>query len=951
MVLLPQTMRSLVAPKHGSPVGWEVAEVPVPTITSPTDVIIRVKAGAVMKGDCQRSQGSPIVALRKESFPIKIGCEGSGIVVAVGADVKTLKVGDAVYGLCFTRPAFSIPDPGFCSEYAVGPERLFLPKPPHMSFEEAASLLGYTVTAYQTIRRGLAIAGQETLEGKTVFIPGALSGGGFSAIQVAKNVFGARKIISTVSTSKMSLVEQHLPGMVDELIDYTTTDVGSVIPKGSVDFMYNTQWNTMGPGIPLLNPKTGILMSIASIPPPTLTKELLGPALVPFWVVWVLHLAQLWYSFLLRGTNIKHEFVSGNPENREDLEKAGELIATGKVKGVFRVVDLADFKSVKEEYGRTLSYTTFGITPQPNQPTIFHFHGLPGSHHEGQPVHEEATRRNICVVAVTRPGYGGSTFQPNRTILSFPQDVLHLADNLKIQRFAVLGISGGAPYALACLHSISPSRLSGVAIVSGMFPSELGLSGMMLMNRLLFSIAPWSPGLIESIADWEVGNLARDAEHPERLARATADAFKSRPVEDREALYADDGKILRVLEQSTREAFRESSRGFAWEAKLFGSSWGFELKDLVVQEGKLVIWHAGKDVNVPLRMAQDAAGLIRASTPTSPSPAVAPRSNSSSPRRNEIAENDHVAMQTENNQIEVDDTASRLYHLVWWTILPRTVGVTTRFERASEMDRLDLNHMLIMKTIGRKLFLAPIPPQSIHRILDIGTGTGIWAIEAADVFQNAEILGIDLSAIQPSWVPPNVKFEIDDVESPWVNEHKFDFIFCRYMAGSIADWEKLIKNIFDNLAPGGWVEFQDYDISIVSDDGTLTEKHHTSKWMSLLIEACVSVGRDPRPGPNIEGWVKDAGFVDVVHQRFKMPIGPWPKDPHHKDVGMTNLIQLLDGLEGFSLRAFCGILGWTKEEVLVLLAQVRTELKSGSFHARSAIHVVYAQKSEEKTED
>ncbi|KAG7044986.1 methyltransferase domain-containing protein [Colletotrichum scovillei] len=538
--------------------------------------------------------------------------------------------------------------------------------------------------------------------------------------------------------------------------------------------------------------------------------------------------------------------------------------------------------------GRTLSYTTFGTTPQPNQPTIFHFHGLPGSHHEGQPVHEEATKRNICVVAVTRPGYGGSTFQPNRTILSFPQDVLHLADHLKVQRFAVLGVSGGAPYALACLHSIPSPRLSGVAIVSGMFPSELGLSGMMLMNRLLFNIAPWSPGLIEAIADWQVRSLARNSEHPERLAQATADAFKSRPVEDREALYADDGKVLRVLEQSTREAFRESSRGFAWEAKLFGSPWGFELKDLAVQEGKLVIWHAGKDVNVPLRMAQDAAGLI-----------------------------------------------------------PAYLGPNDE----SEMDRLDLNHMLIMKTIGRKLFLAPIPPQSIHRILDIGTGTGIWAIEAADVFQNAEILGIDLSAIQPSWVPPNVKFEIDDVESPWVNEHKFDFIFCRYMAGSIADWEKLIKNTFDNLAPGGWVEFQDYDISIVSDDGTLTEKHHTSKWMSLLIEACVSVGRDPRPGPNIEGWVKDVGFVDVVHQRFKMPIGPWPKDPHHKDVGMTNLIQLLDGLEGFSLRAFCGILGWTKEEVLVLLAQVRTELKSGSFHARSAIHVVYAQKPEDKTED
>ncbi|KAK1672330.1 alcohol dehydrogenase [Colletotrichum godetiae] len=348
-MVLPQTMRSLVAPKHCSPAGWEVAEVPVPTITDPTDIIIRVKAGAVMTGDCQRAKGSPIVSLRKESFPLKIGCEGSGIVAAVGTEVKTLNVGDAVYGLCFTRPAFSIPDPGFCSEYAIGPERLFLPKPPHMSFEEAASLLGYTVTAYQTIKRGLVLAGEESLEEKTVFVPGALSGGGFSAIQVAKNVFGAKKIISTVSTPKMGLVEQYLPGMVDQLIDYTTTDIGSVVPKGSVDFMFNTQWNTIGPGIPLLNPETGILMSIASLPPPTLMKEVLGPTMVPFWVGWLLNLAQLWYLFLLRGTNIKHEFVSGNPEIREDLEKAGEIIATGKVKGVFRVVDLAELKSVRDE--------------------------------------------------------------------------------------------------------------------------------------------------------------------------------------------------------------------------------------------------------------------------------------------------------------------------------------------------------------------------------------------------------------------------------------------------------------------------------------------------------------------------------------------------------------------------------------------------------------------------
>lgn len=139
------------------------------------------------------------------------------------------------------------------------------------------------------------------------------------------------------------------------------------------------------------------------------------------------------------------------------------------------------------------------------------------------------------------------------------------------------------------------------------------------------------------------------------------------------------------------------------------------------------------------------------------------------------------------------------------------------------------------------------------------------------------------------------------------------------------------------MKPGGWVEFQDYDISFVSEDGSLTEEHQTCKWGKLLIEACEQVGRDPCPGPKLEGWVNDAGFVNAVHQKFKMPIGPWAKDPHLKDIGMANLIQLLDGLEGFSFRAFCGVLGWSKEELLVMLAQVRNELKAGIFRSHNAL--------------
>ncbi|KAK1545780.1 UMTA methyltransferase [Colletotrichum paranaense] len=261
-----------------------------------------------------------------------------------------------------------------------------------------------------------------------------------------------------------------------------------------------------------------------------------------------------------------------------------------------------------------------------------------------------------------------------------------------------------------------------------------------------------------------------------------------------------------------------------------------------------------------------------------------------------------------------------------------------------EMERLDMTHAMMVKAIKNRLFLAPLEKEKIQQILDVGTGTGIWAVEIGDIFENAEVIGVDLSAIQPSWVPVNVRFEIDDVESPWVHQTKYDFIFCRFMAASIADWPKLVKNIYDHLNPGGWAEFHEMDPEIYSDDGTYTEKHATWPWNQTFLKTMRSIGREPSPGPRLEGWVKDTGFENIFHQRFKAPLGPWPKEPHYKDLGMLNLAQMLEGLEGFTLRVFCGVLGRTKEEVLVETAQVRKEMKEGAYHGIYDLHVVYGQK-------
>ncbi|KAK1640153.1 methyltransferase domain-containing protein [Colletotrichum phormii] len=263
----------------------------------------------------------------------------------------------------------------------------------------------------------------------------------------------------------------------------------------------------------------------------------------------------------------------------------------------------------------------------------------------------------------------------------------------------------------------------------------------------------------------------------------------------------------------------------------------------------------------------------------------------------------------------------------------------------NELDRLDFLSTLIFKAIG-KLYLAPIEQNKTHRILDIGTGTGIWAMGMGDLFPNAEILGNDLSANQPTWVPSNVKFEVDDVESPWLHSTKFDYIFCRSMAGAIADWPKLIRNIYNNTNAGGWVEFQDWDLLYRSDDGSITDEHESLKMNKTFISTCRQIGREPCPGPLFKDWVTEAGFTNITHETYKLPIGTWPKDPHYKELGLCNLVQILDGLEAFNLRLLTGVLGWTKEEVMVMLAACRNELKTGAFHARMEFHVVYAQKPE-----
>ncbi|OLN86098.1 Trans-aconitate 2-methyltransferase 9 [Colletotrichum chlorophyti] len=272
-----------------------------------------------------------------------------------------------------------------------------------------------------------------------------------------------------------------------------------------------------------------------------------------------------------------------------------------------------------------------------------------------------------------------------------------------------------------------------------------------------------------------------------------------------------------------------------------------------------------------------------------------------------------------------------------------------------ELDRLDLTHNMFLLTFSEQLGTAPpnAKNSNVKRVLDVGTGTGIWAIEFGEEHPQAEILGVDLSATWPSYTPPNVEFEIDDIEEPWTYSRPFDYIHSRVMTSGISSWETYIRKCFDNLSPGGYLELNEIDPSPLSDDGTLRSDSAIMKSVGMLQEAASIFGRPYHNPQALLDILTKVGFRDVTAQSFKWPTNTWPKDPKYRNLGAWCHENLVAGWEGFCLAPFTRALGWTKEEVLVLMMQVRKEFSDRNIHAYFPVDSwsIYARKpTEEETE-
>lgn len=245
-----------------------------------------------------------------------------------------------------------------------------------------------------------------------------------------------------------------------------------------------------------------------------------------------------------------------------------------------------------------------------------------------------------------------------------------------------------------------------------------------------------------------------------------------------------------------------------------------------------------------------------------------------------------------------------------------------------EQERLELQHSISVRLFGG-LSLAPIDRP--NRVLDVGTGTGIWAIEFANEHPESDVMGTDLSPIQPEYVPPNCRFEVDDAEDEWVFNHRFDYIHARFMCGSFSNFPDIFRSCLENLEPGGWAEFQDYYVKMQCVDDSLAGTA-LERWNDCVLEGVRRMGKNGLAAARFKAQMLDAGFVDVVERKFALPGNPWAKGEDQKMLGMMQMENILDGLHGFSIGLFTKMLGMAAEEVELMLMDVRKDLRNTKIH-------------------
>ena len=232
---------------------------------------------------------------------------------------------------------------------------------------------------------------------------------------------------------------------------------------------------------------------------------------------------------------------------------------------------------------------------------VFWFHGTPGARLQIPPEAPELARqRGVRIISVDRPGTGGSSHTPRRTLLSWATDIEQCADALAIERFAAVGLSGGGPYVLACAHELRDrmvvgASLGGIGPTAGQerapgYPALLSGTARALtiarrplgtmVNTAAQLLRPWCSPLFDVYARYGARIDREVLERPDMRAAFTADL-----------LIAMSGGL----------------RGAVDDLALLSRPWQFSPRNMRLP---IRLWHGEADPIVPLDHAKHLAALV-----------------------------------------------------------------------------------------------------------------------------------------------------------------------------------------------------------------------------------------------------------------------------------------------------------------------------------------------------
>lgn len=248
--------------------------------------------------------------------------------------------------------------------------------------------------------------------------------------------------------------------------------------------------------------------------------------------------------------------------------------------------------------GRRLGFAEWG---EPEGLPLIAFHGTPGTRLMFEIADPPARRQGVRLITPDRPGFGLSDLMPKRRIGDWPKDVAALADALGLERFAIAGISGGGPYALACAARLPPERLLRVGVVSGLAPvgGRRRIASLSRRVRFLFTLGRQAPWAVRRLVAWAQRRLERapDATYARivRLSSPQDQAIMTRP------------EVKAALLAGIRDAFRAGPEGVAQELILFARAWDFALEPITTE---VQLWHGEEDRLVPPAMGRHIAATM-----------------------------------------------------------------------------------------------------------------------------------------------------------------------------------------------------------------------------------------------------------------------------------------------------------------------------------------------------